>query len=265
MAMMFKAAVAAFILVAVLGFAALVATNRPSNESDDVAASGGPAVETYEGAVTAYNQGDYATALRQFRSLADKGTLAQYSLGLLYDGGSGVTENHAEAAKWYRKAADQGDALAQYRLGYLYDSGSGVTENHAEAAKWYRMAADQGNDLAQYSLGLLYDSGSGVTRDPATAAKWYRQAADQGNARAQFELGSMYLSGRGVPRNYILAHMWWKLVVESGRDKSSAVDDAARGLVVLAKIMAPPQIAEAQKLAREWRPNKAYSLTPSSR
>ena len=141
-----------------------------------------------------------------------------------------------------------------------------MREDHAEAAKWYRRAADQGNDLAQYSLGLLYDSGSGVTQDRAAAAKWYRQAADQGNARAQFELGRMYFSGQGVPRNYILAHMWWNLVVASGRDKLAAGSDAAKGLDVLAKIMAPPQIAEAQKLAREWRPRGgATAPTTASR
>ena len=57
--------------------------------------------------------------------------------------------------KWYRLAADQGDASAQYNLGVMYHFGKGVPQNYAEAAKWYRLAADQGNANAQHSLGLM--------------------------------------------------------------------------------------------------------------
>ena len=73
-----------------------------------------------------------------------------------------VPQNYAEAAKWYRKAAEQGDALAQLSLGSLYEQGQGVPQNYAEAAKWYRKAAEQGDALAQLSLGSLYEQGQGV-------------------------------------------------------------------------------------------------------
>ncbi len=61
----------------------------------------------------AYHRGDYATALREFRSLAERGdTYAQFILGFMYTQGQGVTQDYAQAAKWYRKAADQGDPFA---------------------------------------------------------------------------------------------------------------------------------------------------------
>jgi uncharacterized protein len=67
--------------------------------------------------------------------------------------------------KWYRKAADQGNANAQFNLGKMYDDGDGVPQDHAEALKWYLKAADQGNASAQFNLGKMYDNGQGVPQD----------------------------------------------------------------------------------------------------
>ena len=104
----------------------------------------------FEDAVTAYGRGDYATALRLFRPLADEeNATAQNSLGEMYGFGRGVPLDYAEAVKWYRKAADQGNAAAQYNLGVAYAIGLGVWHDNAEALKWYRKAADQGNAEAQ--------------------------------------------------------------------------------------------------------------------
>ena len=103
------------------------------------AANAGP----FEDAVAAHGRGDYATAFRLWRPLADQGNAgAQFNLGLMYDNGKGVTQNHAEAVKWYRLAAVQGNARAQSNLGVMFERGQGVTQNHAEAVKWYRRAAD---------------------------------------------------------------------------------------------------------------------------
>ncbi len=85
----------------------------------------------------AYNRGDYATALRLWRPLAEQGNaLAQFSLGFMYDNGEGVPQNDAEAVKWYRRAADQGDASAQLNLGVMYYAGEGVWANYVESYKW---------------------------------------------------------------------------------------------------------------------------------
>ena len=65
-------------------------------------------------------------------------------LVICIDYGQGVDEDDKEAAKWYHKAAEQGNALAQ-RLGHTYNYGWGVDEDANQAAKWYRKAAEQGD------------------------------------------------------------------------------------------------------------------------
>ena len=73
----------------------------------------------------------------------------------MYDKGYGVAENDAEAAKWYRKAADQGHADAQYNLGLMYAQGEGVPEDDVQAYKWWNLAAAQGNESTKYSKAIL--------------------------------------------------------------------------------------------------------------
>src|SRR5947207_4351426 len=81
------------------------------------------------------------------------------------------------------------DAAAQFALALNYDTGAGETQDDAEAAKWYRKAAEQGYALAQFNLAVMYDQGQGVARDQVEAAKWFRKAAEQGDAGAQFQMG----------------------------------------------------------------------------
>ncbi len=92
--------------------------------------------------IAAYDRGDYAAALKEWRPLAEQGNAAaQYNLGQMYIYGRGVPEDYAEAAKWYRKAAEQGHANAQYNLGVMYDNGQGVPQDYVQAHMWYNLAA----------------------------------------------------------------------------------------------------------------------------
>jgi len=86
--------------------------------------------------------------------------------------------------------------------------------------------------------------------DYATALKEWKLLAEQGHASAQYNLGVMYANGQGVPQDYIQAHMWWNLSAAQG-DK-----DAVHNRDIVASKMSPERIAEAQRLAREWRPKK---------
>jgi hypothetical protein len=70
----------------------------------------------------------------------------------MYMLGRGVSKDEGEAAKWIRKAADQGLAMAQYNLGSMYENGQGVTKDKNLAIEWYRKAALQGYPLALESL-----------------------------------------------------------------------------------------------------------------
>jgi hypothetical protein len=94
----------------------------------------------------AYDAGDYATALREFRLAAEQGNaMAQYNVGVMTYNGEGVAQNFAEAAEWYRRAAAQGYARAQSDLGDLYARGEGVPQDRVEAHKWYSLAAARGD------------------------------------------------------------------------------------------------------------------------
>ena len=112
--------------------------------------------------------------------------------------------------------------------------------------------AEQGNADAQYNLGLMYDLGEGVPRDDAEAVKWYRLAAEQESARAQYNLCFMYAMGEGVPRDYVEALKWLNLAAAQSQRGDHKKFSEARDLI--AEPMTPQQIAEAQRLAREWKP-----------
>ena len=109
----------------------------------------------------------------------------------------------------------------------------------------------QGDANAQNNLGIMYINGEGVPQDYAEAAQWYRLAADQGHTNAQFILGVMYQEGEGVPQDLVAAHMWLSLAAEES-PATNRVTDELRDNVE--EDMTSEQIAEAQRLAREWKP-----------
>ncbi len=141
---------------------------------------GTPAFADFQKGYSAILDGDYATAFKEWKPLADAGDVdAQFNLGRMYDNGHGVPQDYKEALKWYKLAADQGDASAQAALGYMYDIGQGVAQDYKSAIKWYKLAADQGYDSAQYNLGLMYTRGQGVPQDYTIAHMWFNIAASQ--------------------------------------------------------------------------------------
>ena len=97
---------------------------------------------------------------------------------------------------------------------------SGQPQDHAEAVRWFRLAAEQGEAFAQHNLGFTYVNGRGVPQDDAEAVRWFRLAAEQGHARAQHSLGRMYADGRGVPQDYLSAHMWLNLASATGDESA---------------------------------------------
>jgi len=128
----------------------------------------------FEDGLAAYQHGDYATALRLLRPVAEKGNpQAQAYLGFMYIEGRGVPQDDAEAAKWLRLAAEQGYAEAQSNLGVIYIEGRGVPQDDAEAVKWLRLAAEQGYAEAQSNLGVMYAEGQGVPKDLEQALTWF--------------------------------------------------------------------------------------------
>jgi hypothetical protein len=168
---------------------------------------------------------DFETSLRECKPLAEAGEAdAQTRLAWMYRAGKSVSKDWVEAERWYRKAAEQGSAEAQVALGNMH----------------YRCGRE---------IGSLCASATPVYPDYAEAVKWYRKAAEQGDSWGQIYLGRMYVAGQGVPQDYVLAHKWANLATAQ---KSFVTRE--RDLV--AAKMTPEQIAEAQRLAREWKPKK---------
>jgi len=166
-----------------------------------------------------YNKKNYTEAVKYYRQAADMGNAdAQNYLGWCYRNGLGIQKNETEAAKWYRKAAEQGNAFAQNQLGWFYQNGlGGIQKNETEAAKWYRKAAEQGDESGQSNLGWCYENGFGVQKNEIEAAKWYRKAAEQGDAFAQNQLGWFYLNGLGgIKKNETEAVKWYRKAAEQG-------------------------------------------------
>ena len=143
-------------------------------------------------------------------------------------------------------AAERGTGEDQYNLGLRYEGGMVVPQDHREAIRWYRQSAMQGYPAGQYKLCEMSERGQGVPQDYQEALRWCGLAADQGHGGAMFMLGRLYHTAHGVPPNVVRAHMWYNLATANG------YDDAKKWRDRLAEDMTPVQIAEAQKLAREW-------------
>ena len=153
---------------------------------------------------------DPAQAATWYRKAAEKGfPQAQHSLGVLYEFGTGVPADLATATQWYRKAADQGFAPAEFSLGLCYAHGKGVPQDFAQARAWYEKAAQQKNSDALFNLAYLYHTGQGVPKDEARSFDLVRQAAEAGSADAQFQLGMAYYQGEeGLTMDQSLARKW---------------------------------------------------------
>ena len=163
--------------------------------------------------------------------------------------------NYRTALRRVRPLAEQGDARGQSMVGLMYANGQGVARNDTEAVRWFRLAADQRNALGQFQLGFMYARGRGVPQDHSEAAKWYSLSADQSYAQAQYELGFQYATGEGVAEDHVKAHMWFNLAAANfpasdSRNRRGAIANRE----VMEGKMTRDQIIEAQKLAREWRP-----------
>ncbi len=162
-------------------------------------------------------------ASKETQERAEKGDpAAQAELGFLCEVGIDTPVDRAEAVRWYRKAAEQGNARAQLNLrqiaafGFMYEREPDKPADGKDPVKRCREAAEQGNASAQFNLGQMYEWGNGTPADLAEAVKWYRKAAEQGGAAAQFKLGSCYCDGQGVKQNTAAAVRWWSAAAEQG-------------------------------------------------
>ena len=173
-------------------------------------------------------------------SMSGHGSLAQD-----FDNGVKAYKNgdFATALKEWRPLAEQGDVKAQTGLSKLYFSGEGVLQDFVEAVKWARKAAEQGHADAQSALGLMYINGTGVPQDHAKAVEWIRKAAEQGDAAAQVYLGMKYYLGQVVIQDNAYAHMWWNIVASHGLDEAKKYREMVAKKMTAADILKAQELA----------------------
>ena len=213
---------------------------------------------------------DYPKSAHWFRKASEQGeATAQSVLASMYQWGWGVPKNHVLAYMWYTVAEAGGDQswgsslddlatkmtpseiaeakrLARERIGSQPEKAKPTDSNFESLLQ----LAEQGNAEAQATVGGAFFYGIGTKRNYSKAAKWLRRSAEQSGyserARSMAMMGILYRLGLGVPQDKVLAYMWLNLSVASGQQK------AAKERSELANEMTREQIADAEKMAREW-------------
>ncbi len=174
---------------------------------------------------------DPAQAARYFSRGAELGEAeAQNELGKLYVQGRGVPQDVASALRLFQLSADGGSVNGLTNLGVVYREGMITARDNTKAAGYLAKAADRGHPLAQFVLAEMYLKGEGVKQDNTHAVALYKNAADQAFARAEIELGWLHGTGRaGLPVNAQEATRLYDLAAQHG-DAAIKVEIAQRFL-----------------------------------
>lgn len=224
-------------------------------------------------AKTAFDCGDYPSALPTARRLAESGSAdAQYMMARMYLGAHGMPIDVQESLRWLRRAASQDHAGAEQDLGSLYLRGIGVEKDDVAAVAWFRRSATHGDNASQWTLCSMLIEGAIVPQNFEEAASLCRKAVRQGNPFAMDSLAELYRDGRGVRQDYVRAFMWWSLNVSRWKapaprhDCRDVGDENAQRLFnrwankliesvdskrnAIRGLMTPAQVAEAERLAQ---------------
>jgi len=228
------------------------------------------------------------------KALAEAGDpVSQNRLGTWYEHGTYMKADLAQAAVWYRLAAQNGNAFAQNNLGVLYARGVGVPLDKKEAAYWYAKAAEQGHHWAQANLAWIYQYGTAGEPDIDKALYWLTKAAEGGLAAAQMRLGVLAMQraasdtersaaaawlARAAAQNYPAGHYYLGRSFELGMgnaqddtqaaalyrkalDRSEGRAEIALGMLLETGRAGPADQGEAARLYRkamQWRYPPAY-------
>ena len=166
----------------------------------------------------AYQRGLYLTAFREAAARLDRDpddAAAMTLLGELYNQGLAVRQDPAQAAQWYKLAANRGDAHAMASLALMATDGRGITKDLVQARDWLEKAAAKDEATACYNLALLLIN-SGSEAEIARAAQLLKVAASAEIGDAQHDLGVLYARGLGVPQDSEKAADWYFRSIRNG-------------------------------------------------
>ncbi len=220
--------------------------------SEAVETSGLPAVEAaftdQAGDLSALPEALGSKALRDAAAGGDAN--AQFVIASRYLDGKTVERDFAEAADWYRKAADQRLAPAQYRLGTLYERGNGMAKDIAMARKWYAEAAAASNVKAMHNLAVIHANNTNNDAQFDKAAKWFQAAAEYGLKDSLYNLAVLYERGLGVEQSTKSAYFWYGIAARHGDA------DGKAKMATLASFLTASQKSETDARIAKWAPKK---------
>jgi len=212
------------------------------------------------GAIHLWVQKDVKKAVPWLEKAANAGHVrAPLVLGILYEKGEGVPEDHALAAKWYQKGMDNGNVAAIRRLSEMYRLGMGVPHDEKKARELMNRAAALGDKAAPKFLEkqdqdrLHPKPGQDIKAEAyrahkqkqfEKAKKLYQQCAEMGNDGCQLALGVIYEFGEGVPRNDSQAVAWYR----KSADQGNPIGQKTLGLMYELGKGVPENWAEAARL-----------------
>lgn len=178
-------------------------------------------------------------------------TDAQLRVGAAYDYGKGAPRDGAEAMRWYRMAADRGNAEAQNSVG----SALQAEKRYEEALPWYEKASAQGHALATNNLAYLHDLGLGVKQDRRKGFELYSRAADLGWAEAMWNIANMYGAGQLGDKDMLSACVWAKRAQKfSAPQERQLQNHLSRVIPQLERLLSPEQLASCNHQSDNWAP-----------
>jgi len=157
--------------------------------------------------------------LASLRAEANAGNKeSMFRLGLLLGASASLLrdEGYAEAAMWFRRLADEGNAQAMYHLAVVLETGDNPYQDRAQAMEWYQRAADRSIPDACFNLGKACFAGDGTAQDYAKAMRLFHQAAELGDADSMYILGRMFRDGLGTPPDSRQALEWFRKGAQRG-------------------------------------------------
>ncbi len=170
-----------------------------------------------DAAYTAFDQGQYLTALKLAEEAAARGEpQANTLIGRIYSDGLGVQKDNRKADEYFKRASDMGDVQGTFALGMSYAQGRGVKKDFKTAGELFEKAALTGNAEANYNLGLLFLNGNGKPLSPIRAYQHIRYAAEKGIPQAEYDLADLFQTGTGVDANALEAARWLSLAADHG-------------------------------------------------
>lgn len=197
--------------------------------------------------IRAYNEGNYAAALKEFSAAAERDDpVGKHLLASLYYQGQGVNRDLKKAVQLFVEAAKENYLPSLANLALMYSTGDGVPIDMKLALEYGRKAAEAGDGQSQFNLAQAYRKGVDIPQDYVKAAYWYRKAAEAGSLSAQNEYGLLFAQGHGIALDYVQAFAWMDIPANAGNPQS------IKNRTQLLQILTPTQQQQARTLAMEY-------------